>query len=141
MGVSFAAKLRCGSTRTYSAATDKERRFSLSGDWVKKWRARAAQPCPCRKSYPHVAMVQYVAMVQSGQDWLAYDNPLSFGGSALLGVLAQSQVCAGLIVIERIQTQNASQMPFTEDQDMIQTVATEDPDQALSIGVLPGRPR
>jgi hypothetical protein len=32
-------------------------------------------------------------------------------------------------------------MPFTEDQDMIQTVATEGPDQALSIRVLPGRPR
>jgi hypothetical protein len=32
-------------------------------------------------------------------------------------------------------------MPFTEDQDMIQTVATECPDQALSIGVLPGRPQ
>ena len=30
-------------------------------------------------------------------------------------------------------------MPFTEDQDMIQTVAPECPDQALSIGVLPGR--
>jgi hypothetical protein len=30
-------------------------------------------------------------------------------------------------------------MPFTEDQDTIQTVAPECPDQALSIGVLPGR--
>jgi hypothetical protein len=29
-------------------------------------------------------------------------------------------------------------MPFTEDQDMIQTVATECPDQALSIGFCQG---
>src|SRR5262249_60932095 len=96
MGVSFAAKLRCGSTRTYSAATDKERRFSLSGDWVKKWRARAAQPCPCRKSYPHVAMVQYVAMVQSGQDWLALYKPKSVDGSPYCGPLAPSQGCGGI---------------------------------------------
>ena len=32
-------------------------------------------------------------------------------------------------------------MPFAEDQDMIQAVAPKCPDQALSIGVLPGRPR
>jgi hypothetical protein len=30
-------------------------------------------------------------------------------------------------------------MPFIEDQDMIQTVTPECPDQARSIGVLPGR--
>jgi hypothetical protein len=28
-------------------------------------------------------------------------------------------------------------MPFTEDQDMIQTVAAECPDQALDVGILP----
>src|SRR6516165_981148 len=32
-------------------------------------------------------------------------------------------------------------MAFAEDQDVIQTVAPERSDQALSIGVLPGRPR
>ena len=32
-------------------------------------------------------------------------------------------------------------MSFAENQDMIQTVAPERPDQALNIGVLPGRPR
>jgi hypothetical protein len=53
-------------------------------------------------------------MMQSGQDWLGYDGPMSSDGSPEWGVLAQSQVCAGLIVIERIQTQDPSQMPFTE---------------------------
>src|SRR5262249_58530310 len=111
MGVSFAAKLRCGSTRTYSAATDKERRFSLSGDWVKKWRARAAQPCPCRKSYPPVAMEQYGAMVQSGQDWLAYVNPESLEGSSYGRGLAPSPEISGVHLKKRLHTQNASQMP------------------------------
>ena len=32
-------------------------------------------------------------------------------------------------------------MPFAEDQDMIQAVAPERPDQALNIWILPGRPR
>src|SRR6478672_6558016 len=31
-------------------------------------------------------------------------------------------------------------MPLAENQDMIQTVTPERPDQALSIGILPGRP-
>jgi hypothetical protein len=32
-------------------------------------------------------------------------------------------------------------MPFAEDQDMIQALATERPDQMFNIWVLPGRPR
>ena len=32
-------------------------------------------------------------------------------------------------------------MPLAEDEDMIQTVAPERPDQTLSIGILPGRLR
>ena len=48
---------------------------------------------------------------------------------------------AGLIVIERIQGQNPTQMLLAKDQDVIQAVASERPDQALNIWVLPGRSR
>jgi hypothetical protein len=56
-------------------------------------------------------------------------------------VLAQPQVRARLIVIERIQSQDPSQMPFAIDQDLIQALAPECPDQALNIWILPGRSR
>jgi putative ABC transport system substrate-binding protein len=42
------------------------------------------------------------------------------------------------IVIAKIQCQNAPQMPFAEDQDVIQAFAPERPDQALNVRVLPG---
>ena len=45
---------------------------------------------------------------------------------------------AGLIIIERIQGQNPAQMLLAKDQDVIQAVAPERPDQALNIWVLQG---
>src|SRR5260221_11121691 len=77
--------------------------------------------CPSRKSFPRVAMMQ------SGQDWCDDDGPRSLDGSSLRRILRQSEVCACLIVIERIQSQNSPQMPFVEDQDMVQAVAPECP--------------
>src|SRR6266436_5395530 len=77
--------------------------------------------CPSRKSFPRVAMMQ------SGQDWCDDDDPRSLDGSSLRRILRQSEVCACLIVIERIQSQNSPQMPFVEDQDMVQAVAPECP--------------
>jgi hypothetical protein len=38
---------------------------------------------------------------------------------------------AGLIIIKRIQGQNPAQMLLAKDQDVIQAVAPERPDQAL----------
>jgi hypothetical protein len=43
-------------------------------------------------------------------------------------VLAQSQVRAHLVVIERIRLQHLLQMPFAKNQHMIQAVAPERPD-------------
>jgi hypothetical protein len=42
---------------------------------------------------------------------------------------------AGLIIIERIQGQNLAQMLLAKDQDVIQAVAPERPDQALNIAL------
>jgi hypothetical protein len=77
-------------------------------------------------------------MMQTGQDWCVDDGARSLDGSSYRRVLAQPQVRARLIVIERIQSQDPAQMPFAEDQDMIQAVAPQRPDQALNIRVLPG---
>ena len=48
---------------------------------------------------------------------------------------------ARLIIIDRVRGQHLPQMPFAKDQDVIQAIAPKCPDQALDIGVLPGRPR
>jgi hypothetical protein len=69
--------------------------------------------CHSRKSYPRVAIMQ------SGQDWSGDDGPRSLYGSSSRRILAQPQVRARLIVIERIQSQEPSQMPFAIDQDVI----------------------
>jgi hypothetical protein len=58
--------------------------------------------CPSRKSYPQVAMMQ------SGQDLCGDDGPRSLDGSSSRRVLAQPQVCARLIVVERIKSQDPS---------------------------------
>src|SRR6266436_8311219 len=80
------------------------------------------RPLSFPKSYPGVAMMQ------SGQDWCDDNGPRSLDGSSQRRVLAQTQVWARLIVIERIHSQDPSQMPFAKDQDVIQALAPERPD-------------
>jgi hypothetical protein len=58
------------------------------------------EACPSRKSYPHIAMMQ------SGQDLCGDDDPRSLDGASSRRVLAQAQVRARLIVVERIQSQD-----------------------------------
>src|ERR1700757_4828163 len=88
--------------------------------------------CPSRKLHPHVAMMQ------SAQHWCRDDGSASLDGASQRRVLAQPQVRARLIVVERIRGQDPSQMPLAEDQDVIQALAAECSDQALNIGILPG---
>jgi hypothetical protein len=57
--------------------------------------------------------------MQSGQDWRSDDRTRSLDGSSYRRVLTQSEVRACFIVIAKIQCQNAPQMPFAEDQDVI----------------------
>jgi len=73
--------------------------------------------------------------MQTGQDWYGDDGPGSLDGSSL----PKTQMRARLVVIERIQGQHLSQMPFVEDQHMIQAVAPQRPDQPLNIFDLPFR--
>jgi len=70
-------------------------------------------------------------MMQSGQDWRGDDSSGSLDGTSEWRVLAQSQMRARPIVIGRIRGQDPVQMPFAKDQDMIQAVTPQRPDQAL----------
>src|SRR5262249_2618585 len=53
-------------------------------------------------------------------------------------VLAQSEMRARFVVVGRVGGQNTPQMGFAKDQDVIQTVVPQRPDQPLHICVLPG---
>src|SRR5262249_1630188 len=51
--------------------------------------------------------------------WCDHNGPRSLDGSSQRRILRQPQVRALLIVVERIQSQDASQMPFAIDQDVV----------------------
>src|SRR5262245_25860779 len=65
-------------------------------------------PCPSRKSYPGITMVQ------PGQDWHGYDSPGSLDGSTQGSVLAQSQMRARLVVVNGIRREDPPQMLFAK---------------------------
>ena len=71
-------------------------------------------------------------MMQSAQHWCGDNGSASVDGASQRCVLAQPQVCARLIVVERIRGQDPSQMPLAEDQDVIQALAAECSDQAFN---------
>ena len=56
-------------------------------------------------------------------------------------VAIQGQVTAGVVVVVEVLGQDAMQMAFVQNDDMIQTVAADAADGALAIWILPGRVR
>src|SRR5277367_5380297 len=88
--------------------------------------------CAFRNSFPRLAMMQ------SGEDLCDDDSSGSVDGTPAQRVFAQSQMRARVIITGRIRGQHPSQMPFAKDQDKIQAVSPQCPDQPLNIGVLPG---
>jgi len=59
--------------------------------------------------------------------------------SAERSVLVQRQVRARLVVIAGIRSQNLPQMLCAEDENVIETVAPQRPDQSFRIRILPWR--
>jgi hypothetical protein len=53
------------------------------------------------------------------------------------GVLVERQMCASLMVIREVADQDAAQVPFTEDENVIQTLPSDRTDEALREGILP----
>ena len=53
------------------------------------------------------------------------------------GVLVEREMCARLMVIREVADEDATQVPFTEDEHVIQTLPPDRPDEALREGILP----
>ena len=54
------------------------------------------------------------------------------------GVLVEREVCASPVVVREVADQDAAQVPFTEDENVIQTLPPDRTDEALREGILPG---
>ena len=52
-------------------------------------------------------------------------------------VLLQGQMCARPMIVGEIRGQETSQMPLTEDDHVVQTLAPNGSDQSLRIRILP----
>jgi hypothetical protein len=58
-------------------------------------------------------------------------------GRLLGGVLVEREVSASLMVVREVADQDAAQVPFTEDENVIQTLPSDRTDEALREGILP----
>ena len=78
-------------------------------------------------------------MVQAADFWNLHD-PASCGQLDRPGircVLVEREVGARLMVIDKVASQDSTQMSFPQDEDMVETVAPDRADQALGERILP----
>jgi hypothetical protein len=84
-----------------------------------------------------------VAVVQTADfrdfDDVAYARRVD--GSWLRGVFAEGEMRSRFVVVGKIRGQDATEMLLTEDDHVIETLSAYGSHKALSIGILPGRPR
>ena len=52
-------------------------------------------------------------------------------------ILAQREMRSSVVMVLKIARQNAAQVAFVEDDDVIQAVSADRTDETLSVGVLP----
>jgi hypothetical protein len=55
--------------------------------------------------------------------------------SGLRGVLVEGEVCSGVVVIEEVVTEQATQMILVQDDDVIEAVAAQGPDEAFHVRI------
>ena len=72
------------------------------------------------------------------------DHPAGFRGLDSAGVGAihiEGKMGTKAVVIGDIRGEHAPEMPVVEDDDMIEHIATDTPDEPLAVGILPGTAR
>ena len=78
-------------------------------------------------------------MVQTA-DFGNLQDPARLGelnGSDVGGILAEREVRASLVIVREVPGQDATQMSFAQDEDMIQALASDRADEPLREGILP----
>jgi hypothetical protein len=79
-------------------------------------------------------------VVQAADFWKLHDLARrgELDGPELGCILVEREVCARLMVIGEVAGQDAAQVSLAEDENVIQTFASDRTDQALRVRVLPG---
>jgi hypothetical protein len=91
-------------------------------------------PCPFRKSYPDILMMQ------SSQDRNGGNVARALDRSMQGRIFPQRQVRARFIVIRRISGKSSPQVHLAEDHHLIQALAAQWADKAFRTAILPWRP-
>ena len=60
-------------------------------------------------------------------------------GASLGRVLAEREVRSRVLVVRDVGSQHPPEMSLIEDDDVVQTLATDGPDDAFDVGILPER--
>jgi hypothetical protein len=77
-------------------------------------------------------------MMETSEKRPRYDGADGLYGPSYWRILVQSEVGPHRIMILLVGTKDIAQMSFTEDDDMVETFASDRTDQAFSISILPG---
>src|SRR3989454_2743115 len=75
----------------------------------------------------------------ANRDALAEFGPLNW--AAVGRILVEREVSARPVVVREVAGESAAQVPFAEDEDVIQTLAPDRADEPLREGILPGAVR
>ena len=82
----------------------------------------------------------FVAVMQATDFGMATTSPIPRGmdRTRVGAILVERKMSPGALVIVDVRGEDAAQMAFVEDHDMIQTLAANRTDDALDVSVLPG---
>lgn len=96
--------------------------------------------CPCGRD-EGLSGKPLVTMMEATHLW-ERDDLTGLGWvyrAALRTILVEREMRSRPVVIASVRRQHAAQMTFIEDDEVIETVAANRADDALDVGVLPGR--
>jgi len=102
-------------------------------------------PCECVAAREIAAIISGraadVFVVQAADHGHGDDVPVVIGHdrAVVRGVLAQGQVGACGVIIGNVLGQNAMQMSFAEDDDVVETLPADGSDHAFAVRILPGK--
>jgi hypothetical protein len=88
-------------------------------------------------SLPTIKSARIDGAIRRGPEWPQRSRSSGRFAQAVRPCL----MCPRLIVVKRIKREHPAQMRFAKDQEMVQALAPNAPDQSLDIGILPGRAR
>jgi len=83
----------------------------------------------------------FVAVVQTADFRSHHDAAGQLDGAFRRRILAEREVRPRSLVVRHVGPQNPTKVALIEDDDVVQTLAADRADNALDVGILPGRAR